>query len=1062
MRTKKFAGLFILALMTVFIFAVSSFADSYGYYIVDRDSPYHVSKWESIAANTTMYSVFPDYKSVNGSEYTWRKFNSNCFYFARWVTYRLKNVNFTLQVNGMQAISNITGTYKLLAQHFNEYSGYPSESTIRNAFNNVQEGDVIQMRGWSSKSQHTMVIAKKYSNGFTTLEGNRPNNTVRNYSITFSEFAKWIKAAGSVGGFSIYRFGADTVIRPSINNYPKDNPAIAGIPYSYQCTATGTNITWATDVTGSTYVLPELSINSSTGLISGTPSHTSSGKKSYLPISYTFSILASNSAGGSSRAGSIRVWEPPVITTSSTLPSGKQGVYYSQNIQAEGTEFTMTWKLKSGSLPPGLKFNGYNNKRIATISGTPTQPGTYVFTIELSNVVGQPETTTTKQFTIKIDGAEPPYDSSINITYTFKNGVRGQNYSDFVKVNIDKYSCFQNFGELPRGLDIVRSGKYIYLRGTLTISGTYNFALTIYKAVNNKITGQRSFSFTVSVTSPYSSEQRDSRMSTTWNYLPGKIGTSYYDYILVNGGTAPYGARVISGTAPTGLKFSTSGRYIYLSGVPRGQWKNFTFTLRIVGAHGGYVDKDCSINIAYNPAYPAGDDEEESLTKPKIITKSLADATINAEYSAILEATGATPITWTLVSSKLPEGVYFDEDEGKVSGIFTNAGTYSFKVKAENPAGSSTQSVKIKVLPEKPAIITESLPIAVLREEYNVALEADGTDLKWSKSGSFPSGLKLDSKNGIISGAAKKAGTYKFKITAKNKAGSDSREFTIEIDAGDPPSIDITSLPDGTVKTRYEATITASGSGTLKFSKSGTLPSGLKLNSKTGVISGTPKKAGTYNFSITVKNEAGSATKNFELVINNASGSRNNTLSTNNNESDLEIYDETSEPVITLEDDDSDEISGNSGSIQTALYLVSGDEKLENSVTVEAGKDLIFEIGEWVNASGIITEVSDVKIFIDSQEISGDIIISDDETFTLPGELVTGEFTVYAKSSAGSLELKTQEINIIADSENKESGMIISVSSNSGQANNKSGGCNMGFAGIVLFALCGTMIFKKK
>ena len=103
-----------------------------------------------------------------------------------------------------------------------------------------------------------------------------------------------------------------------------------------------------------------------------------------------------------------------------------------------------------------------------------------------------------------------------------------------------------------------------------------------------------------------------------------------------------------------------------------------------------------------------------------------------------------------------------------------------------------------------------------------------------------------------------------------------------------------------------------------------------------------------------------------------------------------------------------------------------------------------------------------MKIFIDSQEISGDIIISDDETFTLPGELVTGEFTVYAKSSAGSLELKTQEINIIADSDNKESGMIISASSNSGQANNKSGGCNMGFAGIVLFALCGTMIFNKK
>ena len=106
-----------------------------------------------------------------------------------------------------------------------------------------------------------------------------------------------------------------------------------------------------------------------------------------------------------------------------------------------------------------------------------------------------------------------------------------------------------------------------------------------------------------------------------------------------------------------------------------------------------------------------------------------------------------------------------------------------------------------------------------------------------------------------------------------------------------------------------------------------------------------------------------------------------------------------------------------------------------------------------------------MKIFIDSQEISSDINISDDQTFILPGELVTGEFTVYAKSLAGSLELETKEINIIADSDNnnKESGTKISASSQqSGQVNNKSGGCNMGFAGIILFALCGTMIFKKK
>ena len=633
MRTRKFAGLFILALMTVFIFAVSAFAD-----IVDTDSPYHVSKWK-LYEYTGIGSIFSDWPYGN--------FGSNCFQFARLVTNRLKNVDFYRQANNMRAIdpSSITGNYKIIAQRL----GAITSQQMKDAFANVKEGDVVQLLRKNSEGeakQHTLIVVKVYGDFFTTLEANWQQSGSQGYITNekknFKNLASDISGLGSDGGFTIYRFGEE-IVRPSIKDYPNIT-AIAGVPFSYQCTATGSNVRWATDVNGSTYVLPGLSINSSTGLISGTPSHTSQGKKSYNPITYMPMIIAENSTGYSYKAGKIYVYEPPVITTSSPLPNGKQDTYYSQNIRAEGTEYSMVWELKSGSLPPGLKFNGPQSRRTATISGTPTQPGTYVFTIELSNLVGNPETTTTKTFQIKIDGPDIQPDPSINIRYTFRNAKFGENYSDYVIVELDKYSWSQSFGNLPPGLNLTRSSKYIYLRGKPTTLGTYNFAITIYKTVNNKWT-QKSFPFTVSVTSPYSTEQRDSSMSTTWNYLPGKIGTSYYDYIRVNGGVAPYNARVISGTAPTGLTLSTSGSYIYLRGIPRGQWKNFTFTLRITGAHGGYVDKNCSLNIAYNPAYPVGDDSEESLTKPKIISKSLVDATVDAEYSAILETTGATPIT---------------------------------------------------------------------------------------------------------------------------------------------------------------------------------------------------------------------------------------------------------------------------------------------------------------------------------------------------------------------------------------------------------------------------------
>jgi hypothetical protein len=47
---------------------------------------------------------------------------------------------------------------------------------------------------------------------------------------------------------------------------------------------------------------------------------------------------------------------------------------------------------------------------------------------------------------------------------------------------------------------------------------------------------------------------------------------------------------------------------------------------------------------------------------------------------------------------------------------------------------------------------------------------------------------------------------------------------------------------------------------------SGKLPSGLKLNSATGVISGVPKRAGSFRFSVSVKDALG-ATVSIRYVL---------------------------------------------------------------------------------------------------------------------------------------------------------------------------------------------------
>ena len=57
-----------------------------------------------------------------------------------------------------------------------------------------------------------------------------------------------------------------------------------------------------------------------------------------------------------------------------------------------------------------------------------------------------------------------------------------------------------------------------------------------------------------------------------------------------------------------------------------------------------------------------------------------------------------------MISSKLPEGVTFDENTATVSGIPNKAESFSFKVKAENLLGNVTKSITLTVKDEMPNI----------------------------------------------------------------------------------------------------------------------------------------------------------------------------------------------------------------------------------------------------------------------------------------------------------------------------------------------------------------------
>jgi large repetitive protein len=112
-----------------------------------------------------------------------------------------------------------------------------------------------------------------------------------------------------------------------------------------------------------------------------------------------------------------------------------------------------------------------------------------------------------------------------------------------------------------------------------------------------------------------------------------------------------------------------------------------------------------------------------------------------------------------------------------------------------------------------------------------------------------------------------------FTVTATDSlSNTGNTAYVVNINAA--LAITTTSLPNWTVNTSgYARTVaTSGGSGSLAFSISaGTLPTGLALNSTTGVISGTPSAAGAFSFTVKCVDAAGAQpTRTYGVTINAA------------------------------------------------------------------------------------------------------------------------------------------------------------------------------------------------
>jgi uncharacterized protein (TIGR03437 family) len=247
-----------------------------------------------------------------------------------------------------------------------------------------------------------------------------------------------------------------------------------------------------------------------------------------------------------------------------------------------------------------------------------------------------------------------------------------------------------------------------------------------------------------------------------------------------------------------------------------------------------------------------------------ISTTSLPSGLRGNAYSQQLSVAGGSgSVTWT--ASGLSGGMTLSP-----SGLLSGAPTASIPLFTVTASDTVTGQMAMKsytiTITAPPLTVSGGgvLSEAAVGAQLSASFGASGGTPPYSfTSQNLPPGLILGSGNGSLTGIPSIPGNYSFTVSVADSGGQ-----TGLISAGiSILGFQTTVLPAASTTTAYSFTFAgAGGSGTYSYSASG-LPAGLSFTAG-GVLSGTPTKAGTANFTVTVNDGVITASAMVSLTIN--------------------------------------------------------------------------------------------------------------------------------------------------------------------------------------------------
>ena len=424
--------------------------------------------------------------------------------------------------------------------------------------------------------------------------------------------------------------------------------------YSAQLTATGGSgaYTWSI-VSGS--LPPNLSLDSSTGVISGDIVSTASSNSPY-----NFTVEVTDGQRTAQADLSITVMAALRITTT-TLPDAYDGqVGYSATLTAIGGSGSYTWQVVSGSLPPNLALDPSSGVISGDITSSASANSPYNFTVEvtdgqqtaradLSITVWQQLSITTTSLPVGYEG-QAGYSAQLTAT-----GGNSANYRWSVS------------GTLPYKLSW--DATTATLSGDIA-TGTAGDYLLQFEVTDGVQTAVANLTLTVLA----------QLHITTASLLDAVEGVAYSYTVTASGGDSANYNWSVSGQ-PSWLAIdAATGK---LSGTPpAGSVGRYTFTVAVDDGR-QTASKQFSLVVCSTPIAPKADFEAD-------ITQGTAPLSVNFTD----KSTGTiTQWEWDFDN----DGTV-DSTEQHPSWVYSTPGWYTVKLTVTGPAGSDTHVRELYVL----------------------------------------------------------------------------------------------------------------------------------------------------------------------------------------------------------------------------------------------------------------------------------------------------------------------------------------------------------------------------